>query len=43
MDELRHLAQKKEEAEAPEQFRIYSGKVQNIAAFGCFVALDNFR
>jgi len=43
LEELRHMAKKAEEAEGPEQFRIYSGKVQNITTFGCFVALDNFR
>eukprot|EP00088_Acartia_fossae_P060368 TRINITY_DN7227_c0_g2_i2.p1 TRINITY_DN7227_c0_g2~~TRINITY_DN7227_c0_g2_i2.p1 ORF type:complete len:1114 (-),score=323.97 TRINITY_DN7227_c0_g2_i2:117-3050(-) len=32
-----------EEAEGPEQFRIYSGKVQNITNFGCFVALEGFK
>merc|ERR1719319_467306 len=32
-----------EEADGPEQFRIYSGKIQNITNFGCFVSLEGFK
>ena len=42
LDELRQMAAKKEEEEGPEQFRIYTGKVQNITNFGCFVSLEGF-
>ena len=43
LERLRKLAEKMEEADGPELFRIYSGKVQNITNFGCFVSLEGFK
>ena len=43
LEEQRKLLAKKEMAEGPELFRVYTGKVQNITNFGCFVALEGFR
>jgi len=43
MDHARKVADRIVDKDEVEQFRIYSGKVQNITNFGCFVQLLGFR
>ena len=42
-DEARRVADRIVDKDEAEQFRVYSGKVQNITNFGCFVQLMGFR
>ena len=42
-DEARRVADRIIDKDEAEQFRVYSGKVQNITTFGCFVQLMGFR
>jgi len=43
VEEARKVAERVVDKDEVEQFRIYSGKVQNITNFGCFVQLLGFR
>ena len=43
MDHAKKVADRIVDKDEVEQFRIYSGKVQNITNFGCFVQLLGFR
>ena len=42
-EDARRVANKIIDKDEAEQFRVYSGKVQNITTFGCFVQLMGFR
>jgi len=43
VEDARRVADKIIDKDEAEQFRVYSGKVQNITTFGCFVQLMGFR
>jgi len=42
-DDARRVADRIVDNSEPEQYRIYSARVQNITSFGCFVQLEGFR
>ena len=43
LEDAKRVADKIIDKDEAEQFRVYSGKVQNITTFGCFVQLMGFR